>query len=250
MDITEYLERIKVDSLSGDQMKDLQLLIKQNIYNIPFENLDVIRRIPIKLDLEQIYRKVVINRRGGFCYELNGLFHWLLTRLGYEVKRISATVAKNKNEWYLQNTHLSNIVTINEREYLVDVGFGDFSHSPIPLDGEEVEDIGGTYRIERVNELFYDLQKIDSDDWLTKFRFNTEAREYLFFEEACQLNQSPASHYTKKIIVTKGNATGRITLTDHEVITTINGQKTKREYLLEERNVILQELFGINLLNA
>lgn len=60
--------------------------------HVPFENLDVLSQTPIIIDLERIFQKVIVNLRGGFCYELNGLFGWLLKESGYEVSYVSATV--------------------------------------------------------------------------------------------------------------------------------------------------------------
>ncbi|MEI5906614.1 arylamine N-acetyltransferase [Bacillus spongiae] len=248
MDIKTYLERINVEALSGDPLKDLQLLIKQHIMTVPFENLDVLHKVPITLNLERIYQKIVENHRGGFCYEVNGLFHWLLSSLGYDVKRIASTVAKSETEWYRKNTHLSNIVTIDGKEYVVDVGFGDSSYSPIPLDGEVVKDVGGNYRIKRVDDTYYDLQKYDEQKWKVKYRFTKKVRSYSFFEEVCQWNQqSPESSFTQKTIVTLGTLKGRVTLTDDEVITTVNGQKTKRPYDQNELPKILKDSFGISI---
>ena len=62
--------------------------------HMPFENLDVIRKVPIYLNLQRIYEKIVSRKRGGYCYELNGLFNWLLTELGYDAHLIAATVRR------------------------------------------------------------------------------------------------------------------------------------------------------------
>ncbi|NDI34911.1 arylamine N-acetyltransferase family protein [Chengkuizengella sediminis] len=247
MNVNEYLKRIKFQSRTGDAFEDLKQLQTQNLYHVPFENLDVINKVPIRLDLSHIYHKIVRNHRGGFCYEINGLFHWLLKQLGYEVKMISSTIAREKNQWYMENTHLANIVTMNNVEYLIEVGAGDTVRSPVPLTGDVVEDISGKYRVHPVGE-FLHLQKLIDDEWTAEYRFTTTPRIFSFFEEVCKLNQtSPESHFTQKIIVTKTNQTGRITLTNHEIITTINGEKSKKEYQQHERPDLLNNLFGIDM---
>ena len=80
------LKRFHFNNLSELQNLHLQ--------HIPFENLDVIRKIPIYLNLKTIYEKIVVHHRGGYCYEVNGLFHALLCELGYDAHLVSATVLR------------------------------------------------------------------------------------------------------------------------------------------------------------
>src|SRR5690625_6632327 len=87
---------------------------------IPFENLDVGRKIPIYLNLETIYEKVVQQKRGGFCYEVNGLFHWLLVTLGFQAQLVAATVKRPSGVWAKTDTHVGIIVELNDKQYLVD----------------------------------------------------------------------------------------------------------------------------------
>ncbi len=103
---------------------------------MPFENLDIVARTPISLDLEAIHEKVVTRRRGGFCYELNGLFAWLLEQLGYDVTRLSArTVEGIDGELGPEFDHLVLQVDLAE-PWLADVGFGDTFRTPLPLAAE------------------------------------------------------------------------------------------------------------------
>ncbi|MDP5274767.1 arylamine N-acetyltransferase family protein [Chengkuizengella axinellae] len=248
MNVNDYLKRIKLpSSRTGDAFEDLKKMQIQHLYHVPFENLDVVNKVPIELDLTRIYKKIVLNQRGGFCYEINGLFHWLLKQLGYEVKMISSTIAKDKNHWYKENTHLTSIVTIENVEYLVEVGAGDTVRTPIPLNGEIVEDISGRYRIDSDGDLLQ-LQKYVDHEWIPVYRFTTTPKAYSFFEEVCKWNQtSPESHFTQKMITTMANETGRVTLTNQEIITTINGKKTKREYSPNELSELLIDLFGMDI---
>ncbi|WP_128893889.1 arylamine N-acetyltransferase family protein [Longirhabdus pacifica] len=203
MNVEQYLNRINVNTLHDDPYTNLVHLLKQHVFTVPFENLDVIRKVPITLDLQRIYEKIVHRHRGGFCYEINGLFHWLLKELGYNVKRIAATVKKNKSEWYKDHTHLSNIVTLNQKEYVVDAG--------------------ERYKVTKMNDMIYYVQRYDEEEkeWLTSYKFTTEEIEFLFFEDMCKWNQSPASPFTQKLIVTLSNEHGRVSLTGKEIITTI-----------------------------
>ena len=94
MDVKRYLERINVHSEVKPDLETLILLHRQHLYNIPFENLDIHSGRKIILDEEKLIHKIIDERRGGFCYELNGAFYVLLKEIGFNVKRISAGVSK------------------------------------------------------------------------------------------------------------------------------------------------------------
>ncbi len=82
MEIEKYLERIGYKGNTEPALGLLKVLQKKHLLNIPFENLDIHYKIPIELNLANTFEKVVIKGRGGFCYELNGIFHELLIQLG------------------------------------------------------------------------------------------------------------------------------------------------------------------------
>lgn len=244
MDINKYLKRIGVHHASQPYLKTLQHLQHQHMLNVPFENLDVIRGISIPLHLETYYKKIVLNQRGGFCYELNGLFHWLLKNLGYRNYLISATVLKPNGSWAMHGSHASQIVEL-EQPYLVDVGFGNSARQPLPLTGEKRTDISGTYRVVKVNETTYDLTRLtDTNEWGTLFRFETTPRKLHDFKEACQFNQtSPNSHFTRESIVSLATDHGRVTLSEGVLTITQDGEKNKKIIHEHEQNHVLETYF-------
>jgi N-hydroxyarylamine O-acetyltransferase len=90
MDVDAYLRRLGSTRPAGRSAADLATLHRAHLLTVPFEDLDIHRGVPIDLDLDAIYDKVVRRRRGGFCYENNGLFAGLLTELGFDVTLVSA----------------------------------------------------------------------------------------------------------------------------------------------------------------
>lgn len=123
LDIKDYLLRIGEKQSIKINLTDLTRLQQNHVTHIPFENLDIINGIPLSLDPKQLYEKIIQRKRGGVCYELNGLFHVLLRELGFDVTMHAATVHVN-GSWFKEGSHLTNIVHFNEEDYLVDVGFG------------------------------------------------------------------------------------------------------------------------------
>ena len=123
VNIHSYLERIKYEDVPTPTIEVLSKLQVLHVMNVPFENLDIQNKI--KINLDNLFDKIVTRKRGGFCYELNGLFYKLLKQIGFAVKMVSARVynADTKN-YSPEFDHMALIVSIKEDDYLVNVGFG------------------------------------------------------------------------------------------------------------------------------
>ena len=86
----QYLERIGFQGNLAPSLDLLKKLQRTHLMHVPFENLDIHRGQPIVLDTDKIFEKVVHHRRGGFCYELNGLFFHLLATLGFQLNCLAS----------------------------------------------------------------------------------------------------------------------------------------------------------------
>jgi len=246
MDVQAYLKRISVKEQSVVTLDFLTKLQKHHMEIIPFENLDVTRKIEIKLNLERFYEKIMDKQRGGFCYELNGLFQQLLTKLGFQAHFISCTV-KRPSGWAKPDTHAAIIVNLGE-PYLVDVGFGDSVRQPVPLSGEERTDVSGTYRVIKNEDNLFDLQRFEDEKWRILYRFSDTVKQLEDFSEGCLYNQtSPDSTFTHGDIVTIATELGRITLSDLTVTVTKNGEKEKWEITEDEKDKYIEKYFLIKL---
>lgn len=245
MDPIKYLKRFDAHPVEENYLQDLARLQSLHMQHIPFENLDVIRKVPIYLNLESIYDKVVNQHRGGYCYELNGLFCWLLQQIGFDAKMISATVVKPDGSYAKSDTHAAIIVEL-DAPYLVDAGFGDSTISPIPLGGERHTDNSGTYRIEEVESGVYELSRENVGNEKVLYRFTLEEKKLEDFHEGCIFNQvSEESTFTHDDIVTKATPEGRVTLTGTTLTRTIDGRKEKQELTEAEKVKLLEDEFGI-----
>lgn len=251
MEISQYLQRIGLKDIKGISIETLSQLQMQHMLHIPFENLDVMHNVPIPLDVETYYNKIVLNQRGGFCYELNGLFNWLLQGLGFNNHLIAGTVRTPKGTWAKEGSHAAQIVQLDQ-PYLVDVGFGDSTRMPLPLTGEPQEDVSGVYRAEKIEESIFDLQRKGNDaEWNTLLRFDITPKKLMDFEEACHFNQtSPDSHFTNKELITIATSDGRITLSGDTLVVTHNGEKQETTVHNSERATVLERYFGIHLMES
>ncbi|RLQ83867.1 arylamine N-acetyltransferase [Planomicrobium sp. Y74] len=245
MNPIKYLKRFDAYPIEENYLQDLAKLQSLHMQHIPFENLDVIRKVPIYLNLESIYDKVVNQHRGGYCYELNGLFCWLLQQIGFDAKMISATVMKPDGSYAKPDTHAAIIVEL-DAPYLVDAGFGDSTISPIPLGGERHTDNSGTYRIDEIETDVYELTRENNGDEKVLYRFMLDEKKLEDFHEGCIFNQvSEESTFTHDDIVTKATPEGRVTLTGTTLTRTMDGRKEKQELTEAEKTKLLEEEFGI-----
>jgi N-hydroxyarylamine O-acetyltransferase len=248
MDVQSYLQRIGYHgalSPTAETLRDLQVA---HLRAVPFENLSIHLGEPIVLEDEALFDKVVRRRRGGFCYELNGLFAALLRALGFEVAMLSAQVADAKGDFGPDFDHMTLMVTLDER-WLVDVGFGDSFLTPLLIDeqSEQVQDQRG-YRILLEGADLTLMQREKSDAWKAQYRFTLNPHQYSDYFEMCHYNQtSSESHFTKARICSKATTEGRITLSGRRFITSSNdGKRRERELSSnKEYEAILREHFGI-----
>ena len=248
MDTQAYLQRINYTGPLGPSAETLRLLQVAHLRTVPFENLSIHSGEPIVLDDEALFEKIVRRRRGGFCYELNGLFAALLRALGFDVKMLSAGVADAEGIFGPDFAHMTLLVTLGER-WLVDVGFGDSFLEPLMLD-QESEQVQGSraYRFDREGEYLSLMQKSNDPEWKRQYRFDLKPYHYPDYAEMCRYHQtSPQSHFTRARICSRATLEGRVSLSDLRFITTTaDGQRQERVLTnQEEYATILREHFGV-----
>ncbi|MDY0744372.1 arylamine N-acetyltransferase [Paucibacter sp. R3-3] len=144
MDLDAYFRRIGTDAAGAPSLATLTRLIERHQATLPFENIETLcGRVPA-LDLDALQRKMLLGRRGGYCFEQNTLFMAVLSDLGYAVRGLEGRVRTGvPAEVSTARTHMALGVTIAGKDWLVDVGFGAFS-PPYPLRLEvSVSDGGG-----------------------------------------------------------------------------------------------------------
>jgi arylamine N-acetyltransferase len=131
--LDSYLERIKYSGGTDISEKTLRELHIAHTLNIPFENLDVYYGKPVLLDKASLFNKIVTNRRGGYCFEMNGLFSLVLQKLGFNVTNLLARGTMDGIN-FTTKTHQVILVENNGKRWLADVGFGnDGIIAPLPI---------------------------------------------------------------------------------------------------------------------
>jgi N-hydroxyarylamine O-acetyltransferase len=246
MDIEAYLERINYTDPTAVSAEVLRLLQLAHLRTVPFENLSIHAGEPILLNDEALFEKIVRRHRGGFCYELNGLFAALLRTLGFEVAMLSAQVANAEGVFGPDFAHMTLVVTLAER-WLVDVGFGDSFLEPLLLNTDSEQMQGDrSYRIVREGERLVLSQRSNGDDWKPQYRFTLKPYQYPDYSDMCHYHQTSAqSHFTQARICSRATPEGRISLSDLRFIETAGGRRQERLISEEEYATMLREQFGI-----
>lgn len=148
MDISAYLERIQVSGQVRPDLETLRKLHRAHLVAIPYENFDVQLKRPASLDPTAAYARIVERRRGGWCYEMNGLFGWALSELGFNVSRRAAGSGMDPSVEAVIGGHLALQVEINGQGWGVDVGFGDGPIEPFLLRESAFQQRGFPFRVE------------------------------------------------------------------------------------------------------
>ncbi len=242
-----HLERIGIDEAVLPDAEGLRSLQRQHLLTVPFENLDIHWKRPIVLDTARFYEKIVTGRRGGFCYELNGLFNELLREIGFRTRLVSAKVF-NGTDFGREFDHAAVIVTIGELEYLTDVGFGEFSAEPLRIVPDiEQHDREGIFSLHRAEPGSLVAAKKRDGQWVPDYKFSLLGRDLSEFAEMCDFQQySPESHFTKGKLCSLMTESGRKTLTDAKYIVTTGGERTETAVESEgEFYRLLETEFGI-----
>ncbi len=218
--------------------------------SIPFENLDIHLGRPITLSEEGFYEKIITHRRGGFCYELNGSFASLLTRLGFKVSMLSARVAGKNGGFSPEFDHMTLLVRLKDR-WLADVGFGDLFTQPKRLDYPGPQsDNGRIYRITRsAGGRLLSRWNRAKNLWEPQYLFSLRPRRLEDFVRRCRYQEtSPNSHFRKGRVCTQLTRNGRVTLTDKKLIVTSGRRRIERPVKnRKEFDRLLRLQFGITI---
>jgi N-hydroxyarylamine O-acetyltransferase len=247
LDIDAYLQRLNYSGSREPTAETLRGLQVAHLFTVPFENLSIHANEPIMLEDEALFNKIVERRRGGFCYEANGLFAALLRQLGFAVTMLSAEVANKDGSFSQPFDHMCLLVRLEEN-WLVDVGFGDSFVEPLRLQ-ESIEQIQGrlAYRLVADEDYLVLLRRAE-EGWKPQYRFTLQGYQFADYEEMCRYHQtSPESHFTQGRLCSRATEQGRLTLSEMRFITTSSaGERNERTLLTEEEyNQVLREQFGI-----
>lgn len=253
MNVSRYLNRIEYQGTVKPDFTTLETLLVQHLLTVPFENIDIQTGKQIRLATDAFFEKIVVNLRGGYCYEVNGLFYWLLSQHGFEAQIISGRVVNGKHIG-CEFDHLAILVSLNRTCWLVDAGYGDFSLKPLALQLGLVQSDGRSQYI--IEESI-----IDGKDYLLvskwnnkkqqfqpEYYFTTQPRDLADFSAMNEYQQSsPQSHFVQNLICSLPSSEGRASIINNKLVLTSRRGKSETRFEMDELQQILHEYFGIKL---
>jgi N-hydroxyarylamine O-acetyltransferase len=231
--VDAYLERIAVARPEVLDAESLGVLHRAHLRAVPFENLSLHLSEPVSLKADDLIEKIIVRRRGGFCYELNGTFALLLQALGAEVRFAGASVFGG-DRLGPPFDHMALIVrpNVGSDEWLADVGFGDHSVYPLAFDDRsEQVDPHGRFRLIDTDDGDVDVLR----DEKPQYRLERKERSLTDFIPTCWYQQtSPASHFTQSTICSRLTDDGRISLSGRTLIRTIDGVRSEEQLTTDD----------------
>lgn len=252
MHVSQYLNRIGFAEAFSANKETLFALHKSHVLHVPFENLDIIGKIPITLDQDRFCNKIVAKRRGGICYELNGAFKYLLDAAGFDSFFISCNVfVPTLGIYGADFGHIALITNIGGEQYLLDVGFGDGFIEPLKLVYNTPQRQYGTYyrfRSLPAGEVLLE-KSADDKEYQQMFKFTRVLRTLSEFSPLCEFHQfAPQAPFNKQALCTRPTLTGRITLSNKSL--SIKKGKEKQDMQVAtpaDFDALLEQLFNIRL---
>lgn len=232
--VKKYLNRIGLEM--PDEIRPTAELLKSLHYahctTVPYENLDIIRHIPLSLETDALFEKVVENGKGGYCFELNGLFGWLLRELGYQVEEKASRYLRGEKEIPMRRHRVLKVTADDGSVWCCDVGIGEVCpRYPVKMEeGLEQPQFDECYRFEKDEFL----------GWVLRDRYKGEWRDFYSFTEEPQLTQDfialsfyceqhPDSPFIHEEMFSLKTGTGRITLDGHTFKVFNNGEVKVKE---------------------
>jgi N-hydroxyarylamine O-acetyltransferase len=245
MDINVYLERINYTDALEPTLQTLQNIHQQHLLNIPYENLDIHLGRKLELNPAHIFEKLVTQKRGGWCYEMNTIFAWALRELGFEVTLLSGAVNRDTVGVEADGNHLVLLVKL-EQPYIADVGFGDLPEV-LPLQEGSYQKDFMTVRLTKDG----DWWRLHNHDYggAKRFDFTLHPQQLSDFAEQCHRQQtSPGSGFVKTTVCQIFTGDGFVTLRGAVLQTVTKNGVVKRVLDSEkEYDKVLRETFGLEL---
>jgi len=201
MNVDAYLDRIGLHARPPATLAGLTAIHRAHSLAIPYENLDVQFGRLVTIERPAIYEKIVTKKRGGWCYEMNGIMGWALGELGFNVTRATGSVMREASGDFSNGNHLVLRVELPEGLYLADVGFGDGPRNPIRVVPGAFHADGFDFSLRRVDDRWWRLNN-DPRGGAPSFDFNLDAADESLLAAKCDfLQTAPSSPFVQNLVV-------------------------------------------------
>ncbi|NQX69884.1 arylamine N-acetyltransferase [Paenibacillus alba] len=250
-----FRKRLGIPENEKLTFESLDRILEKTATTFPFENLGIIFNKTKAISPNNLINKILVNKEGGLCYELNPLLYFFLVENGFKAVLIRGKVYNEAtNEWSeLGRTHVAVLLQQEGQTYLVDTGFGgNLPLKPVPLHGETASSMNGEFRVQAMesDEGNYRLElklKYKDTDWRIGYAFDINRT----LADLSELNDvqdiivnHPDSRFNKIPLITQIKSDGNITLTDTSFTQWIDGTCRKEQIDNDRFKALAKQYFG------
>lgn len=252
IDISPYLDLIHYDGVLAPSFDTLYQLHFRHTQTIPFENLSPFTAMEMRLDVASLLEKFTVHGRGGYCYEHNILFQYILEQVGFKTTGLAARVRLNvPDDVIAPRTHMLLLVEADGQQWIADTGFGGMTLTvPIRFAMDEVQDTPhGQYRLTRDNGV-YRLETRVQEAWRILYAFDLTPNYLPDYEVSnWYVSRHPASHFVTHLVAARAAKEGRHVL--HDTLYSfypLAGEMEKRKlHSIDEIKGLLENTFHIGI---
>ncbi len=248
MNLDAYLARIAYDGPMRPDLAALTALHRAHLRAIPYENLDVQMGRPVTIERAAIFEKLVTQKRGGWCYEMNGLFGWALAEIGFKVTRSAGAVVRELRGDDMIGNHLVLKVELEEGVYLADVGFGDGPLDPIAVQEGPFASEGFEFAVSQLGHGWWRFHNHEAGG-APSFDFDLSPADERRLAERCfWLQSAPESQFVQNAVLQFHKPDG-LWLMRGRVLRHVT-PADRKDYLIEsaaEYVAVLSEVFGLRM---
>lgn len=245
--LDDYCRRIRFKGELKPDLATVKALMQQHLRTIPFENLSILAGKVISLKPEDIVDKLIHQRRGGYCYEMNGLFTMALSALGINYEWVAARPLFHQTR--RPRTHAALIVEFEGVEWLLDLGFGSYGiREPLRLDqlNQPVKQDYDQFMLTQEEDGDLAVQALVDGTWVKQYSFNRNSMEWVDFAPANWMNSTyPEAIFTQKNVIVLFTPTGRKTLFGQLFKEYKAGQVTQITVQDEQIGTVLEQEFNL-----
>jgi len=248
--LAAYFDRVGYRGSPRPDRQTLDALHLAHRMAVTFENLDIPLGRGIALAPGALFDKIVAGRRGGYCFEQNGLFLRILDSVGFEARPLLARVWLGA-EPVPPRTHTFNLVRLDGEDLVVDVGFGGSFVPPMKLaaDVETQTPDGARHRLVADADHGWMLERDGGEGWAPQYSFTLDPAWPADLEMANHFTATrPDTRFTTLRIASAPRPDGYVSLIDRTLTTSRMGQSERREIAdAEEYRRVLADEFGLAL---
>jgi N-hydroxyarylamine O-acetyltransferase len=227
IELRRYLKRIGFEGTPKVDLASLMRIHQLHADGIAYENLDIQLARPVSLDPAEIFAKMVGRRRGGWCYEMNGLLGWALEEIGFRVTRLAGAVMRETTGDGATGNHLVLLVDLGEL-YIADVGFGDGIVAPAPLKAHTFSQRGLPFSLSEVRDGWWRFHN-HPDGSAPSFDFRAEpAGAEVLARKCAWLQGNPDSPFVLNAVCQRYRPDAHYTLRGRILRTLRNGTVERR----------------------